>query len=829
MDKCLCGLLISSDQYNYCPSCGQVIRSFDVTCPQRAYLNVPFTISIRSGGSHALQIDRLSLDESTLVESVSLNPGASYEQDLVIAEEGISILKVQSGSLEETYQINVVERGSITLRWQNNQLIYELDKASHRVYVSRSLADKTIYPDESSNWFRAKSIRLKGDGSSFELDRLSNGFKISDELFDYLQDKGSANLDIELISEENHRIELSELSFYYDSELPDLKLIPADDYVNSSPLGGVRDQIGFTLEYRWDQKELERPINAITIELSGSGIVPTRSNEYFNNQQRLEKKLQVDLEKVPSGLGRINVKLTYEIQERIFCRVQWIDFQVKVIDDIQVDTNGVVAIDFGTSNTCVAYIEQVSKAKELFQYKSGSGNAWGLNPTIIKFIEFRTDEASIVEYADRKGEDRPLTFAANFKPRLERDEELYFWDLQAPPEIRPFRPSQLCGMYLNAVLNGFALEMGNFPGKIIMSYPASFSSEAKARLFKAINLPGVIIHTEGSLSEPENIALYYSQMNESIRKKLEKDGELTICVFDCGGGTTDVSIVKISESHAAHFEILATWGTDSFSGNVIDYLVGTALDGDKDWYPKNIRDLYTTSNESLKEYLARSLYYEDLKKAGQIFDSDTHHNETRKLVESGIQAMYDRVRGLMKSLFDLRKMDTFETDFLILAGNSCFLEIFNDLAKQTFGQAEIIWEPEDGKRAVALGALEAYELRAVLDIRGTTLSSNEYSVRLNLHGYEEVFPPLLDMSQVTEYLSPPVNPSQIPILGRAFIRDHDQRPTILFEVPCPKTRIGTGKMRFRLRFKAKEVSYGWCSIEGEEIMDADYKTIYRED
>lgn len=830
MDKCLsCGLLIGSDDYNYCPCCGQVIRSFDVTCPERAYLKVPFSISIHSSGSHSLKLDKLFLNEILLAEGVSLKPGISYDHELVIAEEGISNLRVQSGSLEESYQINVVERGMIALHWQNNQLISELDKASHKVYVSRNLDDKSIYLSESSLWFRAKRIRLKGQDFSFELDQIGNLFRISDDLFDYLQDKDSASLDLEMVSEENHRIELPGIYFYYDSDLPNLKLIAAEDYVNSNPLCGTRDNIGFSLEYKWDQTDLERPINAITIELSGNGIAHSKSLEYFNDLQRLEKRFKVDTSIITSGLGRICAVLSYEIHERKFRQSHWIDYQVKNIGDVSIDPSRVVAIDFGTSNTCLAYVDQRSQKEELYQYHIGIKNTPGFNPTFMKFIQFNDSGNHEIEYSrPRDDRDLPLTFAANFKPRLERDEELFFWDLNVPPKIKPLKPSQLSRMYLNATLNRFAVDKGFLPGTILMSYPASFSHEAKSRLFKAINIPGVIIQAEGTLSEPENIALYYALHNESIKNKLVNAKKLTVCVFDCGGGTTDVSIVKISESDTLLFEILATWGTDSFSGNVIDYFVGKDLDNEPDWYPKDVSDLYTSSNESLRKYLSRSLYYEDVKKE-TFFNLEGHYDKDRTEVSVMIIDMYNRVINLMKSLYDLRKLDTFETDFLILAGNSCALKIFFEIALETFTETTIIYEPGEGKKAVALGALEAYKLSAVLDIRGTSLSSKEYFVRLNLHGYESIFQPLLDMKSVTDYLSPPVNPIQIPILGRTFIRDHDHAPTILFEVPTPKTRIGTAKMRFRLRFKDKEISYCWCSIDGEEIADADYKFIYRED
>ena len=78
------------------------------------------------------------------------------------------------------------------------------------------------------------------------------------------------------------------------------------------------------------------------------------------------------------------------------------------------------------------------------------------------------------------------------------------------------------------------------------------------------------------ISEPEAIALDYAL---DIATKQDPDQDIFYGVFDCGGGTTDISIVRLtSQNHGGpEIEILASDGDDSLGGDLLSFKIARAL------------------------------------------------------------------------------------------------------------------------------------------------------------------------------------------------------------------------------------------------------------
>lgn len=97
----------------------------------------------------------------------------------------------------------------------------------------------------------------------------------------------------------------------------------------------------------------------------------------------------------------------------------------------------------------------------------------------------------------------------------------------------------------------------------VITVPAYFNHAQRTATMDAARLAG--LHCERLLNEPTAAALAYG-----FRKDLER----TICVYDLGGGTFDVSVLHLS--HGV-YEVLATTGDTYLGGNdfderVVDYL-----------------------------------------------------------------------------------------------------------------------------------------------------------------------------------------------------------------------------------------------------------------
>ena len=97
----------------------------------------------------------------------------------------------------------------------------------------------------------------------------------------------------------------------------------------------------------------------------------------------------------------------------------------------------------------------------------------------------------------------------------------------------------------------------------VITVPAYFNHAQRAATMDAARIAGW--HCERLLNEPTAAALAYGY---------RKDFERTICIYDLGGGTFDVSVLHLS--HGV-YEILATTGDTYLGGNdfderVVDYL-----------------------------------------------------------------------------------------------------------------------------------------------------------------------------------------------------------------------------------------------------------------
>lgn len=99
--------------------------------------------------------------------------------------------------------------------------------------------------------------------------------------------------------------------------------------------------------------------------------------------------------------------------------------------------------------------------------------------------------------------------------------------------------------------------------KAVITVPAYFDEQARADTKKAANLAGLEVLR--LLNEPTAAALAYG---------VDKQSEGLYLVYDFGGGTFDVSILKMQQGV---FRVLATGGDTNLGGDDIDYLLANEI------------------------------------------------------------------------------------------------------------------------------------------------------------------------------------------------------------------------------------------------------------
>lgn len=842
-----CNLLISSRSYSYCPNCREVIRYLELSCPDTVYNGMCFTIALTARGIEAVTLNSLELDGDLVCDpGLEISPGSPVTFELKVDSPGEHQLVAQSLGKEIRQTIKCGNIGSFNLSWQNIQVIDAAEReAGKKIYVSRELADRLVMPSRDTGCPEVARISLVTSAQEFEFNGQSNGFRISDGFFSYLQKEGSVQGELRVQTSQRLELRITGLEFIYRAELPDIKIIH-DDYLNQRRLSPDGGNLSFVLSYQLQKEDGERPLDRVKIRYLSPFINTREEDRYFDDRQRIEVTVRVDQD-AGNGLalssqgGRLEIKACFTLDG---CDTEFIRYfdilfgiQQTSVDFPPPPQGFVVAVDFGTTNTCIAFNRGTT---DTFFDPFGQDQVTGsfqMIPTTILFDKLANDPPYAIRYGEPVERETypPLTFAANFKPRLERDEGLNYYDIQRPRNTHSFKPSELTRMYVGTMIGKLANILNHRVENALVSYPADFSFATRTAmhgLFRDVNLS---TDQRQTLTEPENIALFFALENDSpIRDKYEslKDGEsLTICVFDCGGGTTDVSVVRVSPQRSGfRFEILATWGTDSFSGNYLTYLVGSQKDGGKYWFPQNFSLLYTARNEELEEYFKVVEDYEAIKcNYVEAYSREILYKDLVPILREEIGNLYDKINNnILYQLFHYGIMDRMHPDFLILAGNSCKLPLFHEAAKEYFSDSQVIWEPEKGKAAVVLGALRAYQLSNSLEIKGTSLSKYEYLYRRDLSRPRQVFRPLIDMNEGSECTIAELRPRELRILGRKIIGGQDEQPVTLFTIPGPDSAADGSTYSLKLRFIDKTLSYRWIEDCEGGYEEKEYTEIYNE-
>lgn len=290
--------------------------------------------------------------------------------------------------------------------------------------------------------------------------------------------------------------------------------------------------------------------------------------EYSKNILTDPNKGYWDLDKIPQSTDDIKVKL----KEGIYSRDSRLD----------VNTGGVIAIDFGTKSTVVM---QEDNNNQIYPLRVGSGNYSKAidesdyeNPTVMEFIDIvnfmeeynkkssrpqtkwkdltvshtaqeRIYESSTRDYSSIFSQLKQWCGLSNNRMRV-RDKKAYEFDLNdflgiKDKEINPIELyAYYIGLYINNMRNGIYMEY-------ILSFPVTYSLEVKEKIRESFekgikkSLPiGVLsdddlmkkFRVEQGSSEP---AAYAVTALTQYGFDPEDEERVFYGIFDFGGGTTD--------------------------------------------------------------------------------------------------------------------------------------------------------------------------------------------------------------------------------------------------------------------------------------------------
>ncbi len=231
----------------------------------------------------------------------------------------------------------------------------------------------------------------------------------------------------------------------------------------------------------------------------------------------------------------------------------------------------IIGIDLGTTNSCVAVME----GNEPVVIPNDEGRR--TTPSIVAFMD--NGERKIGDPAKRQAITNPTRTIASIKRFMGQRHSESSKEVQNVPypvvrgdndtvrvniEDRTYTPQEISAMILQKMKKVAEDFLGQEVKEAVVTVPAYFNDSQRQATKEAGEIAGLNIRR--IINEPTAAALAYGL------DKRNKD--MTIAVYDLGGGTFDISILDLGEGV---FEVKSTngdthLGGDDFDRVLIDYL-----------------------------------------------------------------------------------------------------------------------------------------------------------------------------------------------------------------------------------------------------------------
>src|SRR6266542_2955643 len=230
-----------------------------------------------------------------------------------------------------------------------------------------------------------------------------------------------------------------------------------------------------------------------------------------------------------------------------------------------------IGIDLGTTNSLVAHVDERNRPRVL-PVDEG-------RPLLPSAVHYGADGAvEVGASAKRRAPERPLDTILSVKRFMGRgpgdvraeDRGIYRFDeggavvnLAVARATRAVTPIEVSAEILRVLKRRAHEALGGAPGACVITVPAYFDDAQRQATKDAGRLAGLDVLR--LLNEPTAAALAYG---------LDKRMEGTFAVYDLGGGTFDVSLLRLQ---GGVFEVLSTGGDTHLGGDDFDRLVARKL------------------------------------------------------------------------------------------------------------------------------------------------------------------------------------------------------------------------------------------------------------
>jgi len=239
----------------------------------------------------------------------------------------------------------------------------------------------------------------------------------------------------------------------------------------------------------------------------------------------------------------------------------------------------------------------------------------------------------------------------------------------------------------------------------VITVPAYFNTEQKRATIEAAKAAG--INVKEILSEPVAAALAY-HLELAGEKKL-KEGD-SVFIFDLGGGTFDVTIMKIENGE---YKVIALGGDSHLGGRDFDRVIADIME---ERLRKQLGD------DNVNELMAQPKYrYRLIQAAHEAKESFTQtdnetlslsdiHSDaededlTRREFEERSQHLQDKIKKCCEDTLKDGKIDSKDINHVLIVGGASRMNMVFNILREIFPPRTNLAKTVSGDEAIAIGA-----------------------------------------------------------------------------------------------------------------------------
>jgi len=366
----------------------------------------------------------------------------------------------------------------------------------------------------------------------------------------------------------------------------------------------------------------------------------------------------------------------------------------------------IIGIDLGTTNSCVAVME----GSEPIVIPNSEGKR--TTPSVVGYIN--ESERKVGDPAKRQSVTNPTKTVYSIKRFMGTTFEESKSEVgKVPYEVikgknnsprvkidsKDYSPQEISATILQKMKKTAEDYLGTTVTEAVITVPAYFNDAQRQATKEAGEIAGLTVRR--IINEPTAAALAYGLD--------KKNQDMLVVVFDCGGGTHDVSILELGDGV---FEVLSTdgdthLGGDDFDQTIIDFLIEefkkeNGVDPSKD--PMALQRLKEAAEKAKIELSSSSSTEINLPYLIPVDGIPKHLvvSLTKSKFEQLVDNLVKRTIEPCKNALKNAGIKITDIDEIILVGGTTRIPAIQDAVKSFFGK-----EPSKGvnpDEVVALGA-----------------------------------------------------------------------------------------------------------------------------